>query len=169
MFIYNLIIIFSFVGFLLHLLANKQPLTKGRVVELLLLYQLVFNVGLLGIISFLGHTFLPLEGARILKWLPSPFQQELANASLGFGVIGLLSIWIRGHFWTATVIGSAVWLFGDALQHFVDIVWNNNVSEVNTGIVFYSDALIPVTAVILLALHLRWNMANKKAHLARSL
>jgi hypothetical protein len=163
MIFYNLIIIFSVLGFLLHLMFSKQPKTKGRVVELMLLYQLVFNIGLLGIISFLGHTFLPLEGARHLNWLPSPFQQELANASLGFGVIGILSIWIRNHFWTATVIGSSIWLFGDALQHLQDVFLNNNVSEVNTGIVFYSDLLIPVVAVILLILHLQWKPARRLA------
>jgi len=156
MFIYNLIIIFSFVGFFLHLYFSKVPKTKGRVVELLLLYQLVFNIGFLGIISFLGHTFLPIDAARYLKWLPSPFQQELANASLGFGIIGVLSIWIRSHFWTATVIGSSVWLFGDAIDHLRDIFLNNNLSEINTGIVFYSDLIIPIFAVILLILNLQW-------------
>lgn len=166
MFIYNLIIIFSFVGFFIHLMYSKEPKTKGRVVELLLLYQLVFNIGLLGIISFLGHTFLPLEAARYLKWLPSPFQQELANACLGFGVIGILCIWVRNHFWTATVIGTAIWLFGDAVDHLRDIFLNNNVSEINTGIVFYSDLLIPVFTVILLILNLQWKpfYPSRKVH-----
>jgi hypothetical protein len=161
MFIYNLVIIFSFVGFFVHLFQSNKPKSKGRVVELLLLYQLVFNVGILGIISFLGHTLLPIDAARYLKWLPSPFQQELANASLGFGVIGILCIWVRNHFWTATVIGSAVWLFGDAIQHLYDIFFMKNISEVNTGIVFYSDLLIPIFSVILLILNLQWKPFNK--------
>ena len=160
MIIYNLVIIFSFVGFFIHLTKDTEPKTKGRVVELLLLYQLVFNVGILGIISFLGHTLLPIDAARYLKWLPSPFQQELANASLGFGVIGILCIWVRNHFWTATVIGSSVWLFGDAIQHLWDI-FSDNISEANTGIVFYSDLLIPVLAVILLILNLQWKPFSK--------
>jgi hypothetical protein len=163
MFIYNLIIIFSFVGFFLHLSFSKTPKTKGRVIELLLLYQLVCNIGLLGIISFLGHTFLPLDAARHLKWLPSPFQQELANASLGFGVIGVLCAWVRNHFWTATVIGSSVWLFGDAIHHLRDIFLINHVTEINTGIVFYSDLLIPVLAVFLLILYLQWKPAKQYA------
>lgn len=161
MILYNLIIVFSFVGFFIHLMKSKQPKTKGRVVELLLLYQLVFNIGFLGIISFLGHTLFPVDAAQYLKWHTSPFQQELANASLGFGVIGVLSIWIRGHFWTATVIGSSVWLLGDAFHHLADIFLNRNISEANMGVVFYSDLLVPIFALILLILHLHWNCTGK--------
>ena len=92
---------------------------------------------------------------------PPLFQQELANASLGFGIIGVLCIWIRGHFWTATVIGSSIWLFGDAIDHLRDIFLNNNLSEINTGIVFYSDLIIPIFAVFLLILHLQWNTVKQ--------
>jgi hypothetical protein len=153
MFIYTLIIALS-LGFLPHLFLSSKPKTKSRVVELALLYQLVFNVGLLGILSFLGHTFLPSEAAAHLHWPTGPFQQELANASLGFGVIGVLCIWMRGHFWTAVVIGSSIWLFGDALDHIRDMIVNQNFSIVNTGIVFYSDFLLPILLVTLLTLHL---------------
>jgi len=153
--LYTLIVIFSFAGFLLHLLISRVPKTRARTVELLLLYQLVFSIGVLGVLSFFGHTFLPLVAAKYLRWLPSPFQQELANASLGFGVIGMMCIWYRGHFWTATVIGSSIWLFADAVDHIVDMFYNNNFSTINTGIVFYSDLLTPVLLIVLLILNYR--------------
>jgi hypothetical protein len=155
--LYTFIIIMSFVGFFLHLFMSPLPKTKLRAVELFLLYQLVFCIGILGVLSFLGHTFLPLVAAKYLRWLPSPFQQELANASLGFGVIGILCIWFRRLFWTATVIGSSIWLFADAVDHIIDMFANHNFSTINTGIVFYSDLLTPIILCVLLALdyHLR--------------
>jgi hypothetical protein len=153
--LYTLVVILSFAGFVLHLFVSKIPKTRGRIVELILLYQLVFSIGILGILSFFGHTFLPIVAAKYLRWLPSPFQQELANASLGFGVIGVLCIWFRGHFWTATAIGSSVWLFADAVDHIVDMVYNNNFSTINTGIVFYSDLLTPVLLIVLIILNYR--------------
>ena len=153
--LYALVVILSFAGFFVHLWLSRAPKTKLRVVELFLLYQLVFSIGVLGIMSFLGHTFMPHVAAKYLRWLPSPFQQELANASLGFGVIGILCIWFRGHFWTATVIGSSIWLFADAVDHIVDMYVNHNFSTINTGIVFYSDLLTPVLLCVLLLLSFR--------------
>lgn len=153
--LYLFVVILSFAGFFIHLGVSKQRKTKGRVVELLLLYQLVFSIGVLGVMSFFGHTLMPHVAAKYLRWLPSPFQQELANASLGFGVIGLMCIWFRGHFWTATVIGSSIWLFADAVDHIVDMFVNQNFSTINTGIVFYSDLLTPVLLCVLLLLDFR--------------
>lgn len=153
--LYLFVVVLSFAGFFVHLAVSKVPKTKLRIVELLLLYQLVFSIGVLGIMSFLGHTFAPHIAAKYLQWLPSPFQQELANASLGFGVIGIMCIWLRGHFWSATVIGSSIWLFADAVDHIVDMCVNQNFSTVNTGVVFYSDLLTPVLLCVLLALDFR--------------
>jgi hypothetical protein len=155
MFIYTLVILLSFLFPLVGIIFLREKRTLHRVIELILVYQLVFNVGVLGIISFLGHTLFPLTAAKHLSWPSGPFQQELANASLGFGVIGVLCYWIRNHFWTATVIGSSIWLFADAVDHLYDIFFNENVSTVNEGIVFYSDLLIPFFLCFLLILSLR--------------
>src|SRR5262249_26785243 len=148
--------------FFLHLFLSTIPKTPLRVVELLLLYQLFFNIGILGLLSFFGLTFMPEHVANHLQWPACPFQQELGNANLAFATLGILSIWIRGHFWTATVIGTAIWLFADGVHHLLDAVIYHNFSEGNTGLLLYSDLLIPILSVILLCLYLNLSKKKKK-------
>ena len=96
-------------GIGIHLGLAPKPLTKGRVVEVILLYLFIFYVGVGGIIGALAHVFWGPETARGIGWQPgSPFQFEIGMANLAFGVLGILCIWQRGKFWTATGIGFAV-------------------------------------------------------------
>ncbi len=162
MIVYSFIVLLSIVGWLIHFFMGKKPKTKENCLELMLLYQLVFSIGVLGILSFLGHTLYPQVAANFMNWPTSHYQQELANASLGFGVLGIMCIWFRGTFWTATIIGSSVWLFGDAVDHIYDMFINHNFSNINTGVVFYSDLLTPIAMVFLLCLLNKWKKAKMR-------
>lgn len=155
MFLFIAIMALSIVGFAIHLWLDKERRTSFRVAELLLLYQLVFNIGVLGYFSFIGLTFLPEIVADHVQWPMCPFQYELANANLGFGTLGFMCCYFRHHFWTATVIGSSIWLFADGVGHCIDAVRHHNFSEGNTGVLFYSDLLIPMILVGLLFIYLR--------------
>ena len=146
------IYVMSFVGFLLHYYF-KRPMSYPKCIELLLLYQLVFNLGCLGLLSFIGLTFMPQRAADELGWTICLFQQELANVNLGYGVVGFLAIWFRGLFWTATVISASIWLFGDGLHHFFMAFWDQERGLGTLGIIFYTDILIPVILVLLLYLY----------------
>lgn len=149
MFIFLGIYLLSFIGFFVHYLV-KKPMKKERIIELMLLYQLVFNIGFLGILSFIGLTFLPDVAADYVGWSQCLFQQELANVNLGYGILGFLCIWLRGNFWTATIIGASIWLFGDGIHHFYDAFFNHNFAPGTLGILFYTDLLIPLVLVTLL-------------------
>ncbi|CCB86378.1 MULTISPECIES: DUF6790 family protein [Parachlamydia] len=138
----------SFLGFFLHLALSKEERTLGEKAELFLLYQIVFNVGLISFLSFYGFIFLPELVAEKLGWPTCPFQHEMGNVNLAFGVLGILAIWLRGNFWTAIVIGVSIWLLGDAVGHVVDMVQNNNYAEGNVGIPLYTDIAIPVVLLI---------------------
>lgn len=153
MFLFNAILIASVLGFLLHWWLDKRKRTPAKVYELALLYQLVFNIGFLGFFSFIGLTFLPGVTASYLGWPTCPFQQELGNVNLAFGVLGILCIWIRGYFWVATIIGAAIWLFADGIGHLVDAVAFGNQAPGNQGILLYSDLLLPIILVGLLLAH----------------
>jgi len=98
----------------LHLWLGKRPVTRIRVVEVLLLYLLVFFAGLGGSMAFLGHPFKAREIALKIGWQPSPFQFEVAVANLAFGVLGILCLWPRRGFRTATGIGYSIFLLGCA-------------------------------------------------------
>ncbi len=156
MFIFLGIYLLSFIGFFIHYLL-KKPMKKEKVIELMLLYQLIFNIGFLGILSFIGLTFLPDVSADYVGWTQCHFQQELANVNLGYGVLGILCYWLRGNFWTATIIGASIWLFGDGVHHFYDAFYNLNLAPGNLGILFYTDLLIPIVLVILLILYKKYN------------
>lgn len=143
------IIIASFIAFFIHLAVSKKHRNPHEIIELLLLYQIVFNVGLLSFLAFYGFIFVPEIVAEKLGWPTCPFQHEMGNVNLAFGTLGILAIWIRGNFWTAIVIGVSIWLLGDAVGHIVDMIQNNNYASGNVGIPLYTDIAVPVILLIL--------------------
>jgi hypothetical protein len=146
----------------LHLGLGKRPVSASRCAEVLLLYLLVFFAGVGGLMAFLGHTFKAQEIALKIGWQPSPFQFEVAVADLAFGVLGILCIWQRQGFWTATGIGYAIFLLGCAYGHIRDMTQHGNFSPYNVGMVLWvNDLAIPV--VILLLLLVRRHLAVTQA------
>jgi hypothetical protein len=142
----------------LQLWLGKRPVSLLRVVEVLLLYLLVFCAGLGGLMAFLGHTFKAQEIALKIGWQPSPFQFEVAVADLAFGVLGILCIWQRRGFWTATGIGYAVFLLGCGYGHVREMTLHGNISPYNVGpVLWVNDLAVPV--VILLLLLVRRHLA----------
>jgi hypothetical protein len=151
----------------LHLWLGKRPVSAGRVTEVLLLYLLVIFVGLGGLMGFMGHAFKAQEIAQQIGWQSSPFQFEVAVANLAFGVLGLMCIWQRRGFRTATGIGYAIFLLGCAYVHFRDMTLHGNVSPYNVGpVLWVNDLGVPV--VILLLLLVRRHLVLTQAKISAS-
>lgn len=130
---------------------SKRALTMKRIIEIFLLSFLVITVGLGSIWASICHSFFANQVASSIGWAPgSPFQQEVAFANLAFGVLGVLCIWIRGNFWTATVIGVSIFLLGDALGHISNIFVTGNYASGNAGAVLVLDILVPILLIGLL-------------------
>ena len=148
-------------GIAIHLGLAKKPLSRGRVVEVALLYLFVFYVGAGGLMGALGHTLRAKEIALGIGWQPgSPFQFEVGMANLAFGVLGIMCLWQRGEFWTATGIGVAVLFLGCAYGHVYEMVAHHNYAPYNAGVgIFFNDAVLPVLILILLGL--RSNFCKK--------
>jgi hypothetical protein len=144
-------------GLVLHLSLSKKPLTKSRVVELLLLYLLTINVGVGGVLAWFGHTFTADEIARKIGWQAgSPFQFEVAVADLSWGVCGVLCIWLRQNFWTATGIGSSVFFLGCGFGHIRQIIQEGNMAVYNAGpILWIGDLGVPFAILVLLVIRSR--------------
>lgn len=71
-------------------------------------------------------------------------------ANLAFGILGILCIWLRGDFWTATGIGQAVFLIGCAYGHFQDLLAGNLAPySAGAGIWLY-DVVVPLIILGLL-------------------
>jgi hypothetical protein len=151
-------LVLSLVVSAVHVYLDNRPRTKGRVVEIFLLWLLVITVGIQGILAFIGHTVFADATAASIGWpAGNPFQSEVAVANLSVGVLGILCYWMRGSFWNATVIGFSVWWLGDAVVHIRSIVVSANYAPNNAGLTLPMDILMPVILIALLAYYLRVN------------
>lgn len=146
----------SMTAFLIHLFVSKKPKTKERLVELFLLYLLIFNVGLTSFIGFIGLRFLPVTVAGYLNWPTCPFQAELSNVNLAFSILGILCIWLRGDFWTATIIGVAIWWLGDGIGYF----FGDQRNQGNVGPWMYNEILVSLLLLVLLFFYRRYYRKN---------
>lgn len=160
MWFFLVILSFSIIGFLIHAYFSKEPLTKFRIVELLLLYQLVFSVGAASLLGFFGLAFMGKHVAEILGWPECPFQVELANVNLGYGVLGIMCIWFRKYFWLATAIGFSIWIFADGIHHLLDRFLTNN--EALSDIPMITDFLVPGFLIVLTTLYFRYMSEQEK-------
>lgn len=86
------------------------------------LMQFVFTVGFFGIFNFIGHVILREKVAKTIGWVSNGFQIELGMVSLGIGICGILCYWFRDHFWIATTIPFAIFLFGAAMLHIKEMI-----------------------------------------------
>jgi hypothetical protein len=131
---------------------SKRFLTLKRIVEVFLLSLLVITVGMGSLWAFIGHAFFANQVASYIGWSAgSPFQLEVAFTNLSFGVLGLLCFWIRGNFWTATVIGVTVFYLGAAIGHISNMFYASNYSSGNVGADLVLNILIPILLMGLLA------------------
>ena len=97
------------------------------------------------------HVFFGELAASYIGWANSPFQAEVGYASLGFAAVGLLAF--RGAWQTrlAAVLGPALFLWGAAVGHVLDMVRSHNFAPGNAGVIFWTDILLPVFGLALLA------------------
>ena len=154
---------FGIIAFLIHVywLPWKKR-TKAKLIELFLLYQLVFSVGITSLLSFVGLTLMADDIAKYFEWPACPFQQELGNVNLAFGVLGILCIWFRGLFWLATIVGFSIWILGDGIHHLWLYFAYNNSSAGNIGAMLYTDMIVPVLLLILLFFYFKSKFASQQ-------
>lgn len=154
--------IIGLIGPIAHITLSHKEVTPLRLVDLYIMYFLFGVIGLGSIYVFIGHAFFGEQIARFIGWPPgNPFQLEVAFANLAFGVLGFLSIWFRGDFWIATIIGQTIFSWGAAYGHIKDMIEHNNYAPGNVGLVLYLDILIPLILVILLLISMFLKRAKK--------
>lgn len=143
------------------LIRRRKDLSVRRVVETLLFYLLLVNVGFTGLFAFYGHAFLSDQVAAGIGWPKgSPFQLEIAATNLAFGVLGVLCVFFRDDFWLATGLGYSLFLFGAAFVHIREILAAGNLALYNAGPVLYvGDIGVPTLILALLILRGRLKRA----------
>ena len=89
---------------------QKHPVIRSvqAISTNLLFYQLVITITLTGISGFVGHAIKSDKIAEFIGWEKgSPFQKEL-----GYGIAGILCIWMSKEFWLTTIVTFSSLFFG---------------------------------------------------------
>ncbi|WP_417388156.1 DUF6790 family protein [Gimesia sp.] len=141
------------------LLRKPRPWSKAIVVEALFAWYLFFSIGCSFFYNFIMHSFFGEIAASFIGWSQSPFQFEVGTASLGYAVVGFLAF--RGSLGmrAAAVVGPAMFLLGAAGGHIYQMVTAHNFAPGNAGVIFYTDILLPLLGIVLLAMQCRCQKA----------
>ncbi len=148
-------LVLSIIGALAHI-AIRRPKGRSAIIDVFLLYSLVFNVGFVGFFfGFIPHVFFADHAAALIGWEPgSHFQYEVGFHDGAWGILGFMCIWIRDRFWLATGVGWSFFMLGAAYGHLQDTILHANYAPNNFQMIFV-DALIAVILLGLLALRYR--------------
>jgi Family of unknown function (DUF6790) len=149
--IYVVYALVALVGAGAQLWRHRDEHGAEQVIETVLLWWIVVNIGVAGIVGGLFHLF---DGPGIAKEIgftrgDGGFQTEVAFGDLALGVAAVLCIWIRDRYWLAVLIVATISLWGDAYGHIHQAVVNDNHDPDNTGAVLYTDILFPLVALVL--------------------
>jgi hypothetical protein len=134
---------------------QRSPKPRGALVEQLLAWFLFFSIGVSFLYNFVMHVFFGDMAARFIGWENSPFQAEVGYASLGFAAVGFLAFRGGRDVRLAAILGPALFLWGAAVGHVLDMVRTHNFAPGNAGAIFWTDVLLPVLGFVLLALSQR--------------
>ena len=154
----NFTVTFFVLGLLVSLIAiarAAKPLGGAGVVEKLLAWFVFFNIGLAYSYNFVMHAFFGEMVARFIGWADSPFQFEVATASLGFAAVGFLAAFGSFDLRLAAIVGPGLFTLGAAAGHIYQMSVAHNLAPGNAGAVLYTDIGIPLVGFLLLWLKAR--------------
>ena len=131
---------------------TAKPLISHVVVEKLLAWHVFWAIGVGYLYNFVMHGFFGAMSARFIGWVDSPFQFEVATASLGFAAVGFVAAFRSFDLRLAAILGPGLFTLGAAVGHVYQMVNEHNFAPGNAGVVFYMDIVIPVFGFLLLLL-----------------
>ncbi len=134
------------------LLRSAGPLGRAIVVEKLIAWYVFWAVGVYFLYNFVMHGAFGRISAAYIGWPDSPFQFEVATASLGFAAVGFLAAFKSFDLRLAAILGPAIFQLGAAVGHVYQMVATHNFAPGNAGIIFYMDFIIPLFGLFLLSL-----------------
>lgn len=127
-----------------------RPVSSAVVVDKLLAWYVLFNIGVMYLVNFVFHVFFGQIAAAFIGWADSPFQFEVGTASLGFSVAGFVAAFASFDRRLVAVIGPSIFTLGAAVGHVQQMLTAHNFAPGNAGIIFYLDILIPLFGFVLL-------------------
>jgi hypothetical protein len=136
--------------FALAAIARAGRLDRSLIVEKLLAWHVFWSIGACYLLNFVFHGFFGQMAASFIGWSDSPFQFEVATASLGFSLVGFLAAWGSRDFRIAAILGPAVFTLGAAAGHVHQMLTAHNFAPGNAGLIFYTDIGLPLFGFALL-------------------
>lgn len=116
---------------------------------------LLWAMGIAQSINFVMHSVFGDFAAKTIGWAQSPFQFELALASLGTGVMAIIlhgrSTQFRAK--VALVVAQLIFGLGAAGGHIYQLVVNNDHAVNNTGLLLFMDIAISLVGLGLVIWH----------------
>ena len=150
---------------LVHITKEKNTADTHRKLEIILMWQLVCGLGLNLLWGGIGHLFFSDRVAESIGWATgSPFQREVGMWDVSIGIVGILCLKFRDHFWLAAIIGGGLFLFGAGLGHVYEFIAHGDISPYNIGGVLWVDLLVPI---LLAALYLLYHKEKADVHTLR--
>lgn len=136
---------------------DSRPRSAARTLEILLVWWMVVAVGISSIFGSMFHFFDGPDTAREIGYTNGDggFQTEVGFADLGIGVLGVMTIWFRDRFLLAAVTMVSIAYLGDAYGHLHQEAIHDNHDPDNTGLVLWSDFILPLVAIALYVLRER--------------
>lgn len=134
---------------------TAPPITGGVVVEKLLAWYVLFNIGIMYLANFIFHVFFGALAAGFIGWADSPFQFEVGTASLGFSIAGFIAAFAGFDRRLVAIVGPSIFTLGAAVGHVHQMIAAHNFAPGNAGPIFYTDILIPLLGFALLWLAYR--------------
>jgi hypothetical protein len=149
----NYFLTFLVIGLLfsgIALARHRGPLGTDIVVQKLLTWHVFWSIGVAYLCNFVMHGFFGRLSASFIGWADSPFQFEVATASLGFSVVGFLAAFRSFDLRLAAIVGPGLFTLGAAVVHVREMIGQQNFAPGNAGVVFYMDIAIPLFGLALL-------------------
>ncbi len=127
-------------------IARARARTAATTTGVVLDYFILFSIGVSYTWNAVVHSVFGDFTANMIGWAQSPFQLEVAFASLGFALVGFLAFPRRRDLLLklAAVLGVTPFLWGAAGTHIHQIVVNGNHAAGNAGAILWTDLLLPV-------------------------
>jgi len=153
-------------------IARTRTRTTATTTGAVLDYFILFSIGVSFTWNAVVHSVFGDFSAEVIGWAQSPFQLEVAFASLGFALVGYLAF-PRGRdllLKLAAVLGVTPFLWGAAGVHIYEIVVNNNHAAGNAGAILWTDLLLPVFGLAAVWAHhralARESVGGRRRHVA---
>ncbi len=136
--------------FALASIARAGRRDRSLIVEKLLAWHIFWSIGVCYLVNFIFHAFFGQMAAAFIGWSDSPFQFEVATASLGFSVVGFLAAWRGQELRLAAILGPGIFVLGAAVGHAYQMITAHNFAPGNAGVIFYADIGLPLFGLLLL-------------------